>query len=224
MIVDDDFLERQACQLRRDRLGASDDLIADPDLAGVGANVHGAVRRLHRRMGEERHVIGRVEPRPPASALTVSPRSISGGTAPASLRLRRQGRSSTSAVDTSAFGPSSQVMSRAPRPCLAAPHMIADDRDGDRRERRPAGPQARSSPARRLHARRLAAEHWAARKRGDLHARRPCVDTIDGFAIDLIGRVEPFQRLAYKLETSRAISAADFAAASRAAAACVSSP
>ena len=56
MIVDDDLLERQARDLRGDRLRAGDDLIADPDLAGVGTNVHGAVHRLHRRVGEERHL------------------------------------------------------------------------------------------------------------------------------------------------------------------------
>ena len=69
MIVDDDLLERQTRHLRRDPLRAGDDLIADPDLAGVGTNVHGAVHRLHRRMGEERHVIGRLDFRSLAQSL-----------------------------------------------------------------------------------------------------------------------------------------------------------
>ena len=60
----------------------------------------------------------------------------------------------------------------------------------------------------------LAAEHRTARERGDLHARRPRVDAIDGFAVDLVGRVEPFQRLADELEIRRRLQRRILAAAS----------
>jgi hypothetical protein len=49
----------------------------------------------------------------------------------------------------------------------------------------------------------FAAEYGAARERGDLHACRPRVDPINGFAVDFVGRVEPFQRLADQLEIRR---------------------
>ena len=61
VIVDDDFLRRQARQLRRDPLSAGDDLIADPDLAGVRTNMHRAVHRLHRRVSQERNMVSRLE-------------------------------------------------------------------------------------------------------------------------------------------------------------------
>ena len=51
----------------------------------------------------------------------------------------------------------------------------------------------------------LAAEHRTARERGDLHALRPGVDSVDGFAVDLVGRVEPLQRLADELEIRRGL-------------------
>jgi hypothetical protein len=49
----------------------------------------------------------------------------------------------------------------------------------------------------------LAAEYRAARERGDLHALGPRVNAIGGFAVDLVGRVDPFQRLADELEVRR---------------------
>jgi hypothetical protein len=51
----------------------------------------------------------------------------------------------------------------------------------------------------------LAAEHRATRERRDLHALGPRVDPINGFAVDLIGRVEPFQRFADQLEIRRGL-------------------
>ena len=61
MIVDDDLVQRQAGGLRRRRLGARDGLAADPDLAAVLADMDRAVHRLHRRVREERNLVGRLD-------------------------------------------------------------------------------------------------------------------------------------------------------------------
>ena len=61
MIVDHDLVQRQACRLRRRRLGARDDLGADPDFAAVLADMNGAVHRLHRGVREERNLVDRLD-------------------------------------------------------------------------------------------------------------------------------------------------------------------
>ena len=61
MIVDHDLVQRQAGGLRRRRLGARDGLAADPDFAAVLADMNRAVHRLHRRVREERNLIGRLD-------------------------------------------------------------------------------------------------------------------------------------------------------------------
>ena len=60
MIVDDDFFGRQTGCLRRHRLHARHSLAADPDLARILADMHRAVHRLHRGVGQERQLIDRV--------------------------------------------------------------------------------------------------------------------------------------------------------------------
>src|ERR1700737_44114 len=57
MIVDDHLVQRQACGLCGCRLRPRDDLITDPDLATVLANMNRAIHRLHRGMGQERNLI-----------------------------------------------------------------------------------------------------------------------------------------------------------------------
>src|SRR5713101_5122529 len=57
MIVHDDFVQRQARDLCGSRLGARDDLVADPDFAAVPADMNRAVHRLHGRVREERNLI-----------------------------------------------------------------------------------------------------------------------------------------------------------------------
>ena len=126
MVVDDNLLGRQPGHLRRDPLGAGDHLIADPDLAGVGANVHGAVHRLHRRMGEERHVIGRLEFRSLAQSLG----DVAGRFRDGALSLAC-GDESVQHVGRRHVG----VRPFVPRDVegvealLGGPHVIADDRD-----------------------------------------------------------------------------------------------
>ena len=61
MIVDHDLVQRQAGGLRGRRLGARDGLVADPDFAAVLADMDRAVHRLHRRVREERNLVGRLD-------------------------------------------------------------------------------------------------------------------------------------------------------------------
>jgi hypothetical protein len=82
--------------------------------------------------------------------------------------------------------------------------VIADDRDEIVENNDLADPRhALRSPVADM--RVFAAEHRAARERGDLHAWRPRVHTVDRFTVDLVGRVEPFQRFADQLEIRRGL-------------------
>ena len=199
MIVDDNLLERQARHLRRDRLRAGEDLVADPDLAGVGANIHGAVHRLHRRMGEERHVIGRLEFRSLAQSLG----DVAGRFRDRALFLARRDETVEHVggrhCGVRPFVPCDVESLEA---LLGGPHVIADDRD-EIVENDDLPHSGHVAGRRVVDMRDLAAEYRTARERGDLHARRPGVDAIDSFAVDLVGRVEPFQRLADELEIRR---------------------
>ena len=126
MIVDDDLLERKARHLRRDRLRARDDLIADPDLAAVRLHMHGAVHRLHRRMGEERHVIGRLEFR----SLAQSRADVAGRFRDRARLLARRDETVQHVggrdVGVRPFVPGDFERGEA---LLGGPHVIADDRD-----------------------------------------------------------------------------------------------
>ena len=196
VVVDDNLLERQPGHLRCDSLRAGNDLIADPDLARVGTNVHGAVHRLHRRMCEERHVVGRLKFRPLAQSL-----GDVAGRFRDRARFLARGDKAVQHIGRGHLG----VRPFVPRDVedvealLGGPHVVADDRDEIVENDDLADPRHGLRPL-VVDMRELAAEHWAARERGDLHARRPRVDAIDGFTVDLVGRVEPFQRLADQLE------------------------
>src|SRR5262249_7934944 len=58
VIVVHDLVRWQARGFRRGRLDACNGLAADPDFAGVLANMHRAVHRLHRCMREKRELVG----------------------------------------------------------------------------------------------------------------------------------------------------------------------
>ena len=62
MVVDDHLLDRKPGGLRRLRLHPGHDLRAGPDFAGIRLDMNGGVQRLHRRMGEKRQLVGRIEP------------------------------------------------------------------------------------------------------------------------------------------------------------------
>ncbi len=62
VIMDDDFLRRQACQRRRGLLGGRHVLCPNPQFAGIVAHMNGAVHRLHRRMRKEGQLIDGIDP------------------------------------------------------------------------------------------------------------------------------------------------------------------
>jgi hypothetical protein len=57
MIVHDDLVQRQASDLCGSRLGARDDLVADPDFAAVLADMNRAVHRLQGCVREKRNLV-----------------------------------------------------------------------------------------------------------------------------------------------------------------------
>src|SRR6516162_8299949 len=61
VIVDHDLVRWQARGFRCGRLDACNGLAADPDFAGVLANMHRAVHRLHRYMREKRELVGCID-------------------------------------------------------------------------------------------------------------------------------------------------------------------
>ena len=120
MIVHLDLLRRQSGDLRGRGLRAADHLISDPDVAAVFAYMHRAVHRLHRGMGQERHLVHRLDLLGGAGQRLGDVAVVCGDDA---CLLRRALHLLTmSAVVTFAFGPSSHSMSSAARPCIAA-HM-----------------------------------------------------------------------------------------------------
>ena len=163
--------------------------------------MHGAVHRLHRRMGEERHVIGRFEFRSLAESLA----DVAGRFRHRAISLAR-GDEAVQHVGRRHVGVRPFVPSdvEGVEALLGGPHVIADHRDEIvENDDLPDSRHGQGSCV--VHMRDLAAEYRAARERGDLHALGPRVDAIDGFAVDLVRRVEPFQRLADQLEIRRGL-------------------
>ena len=123
MVVHDDLLQRQTGNLRRRRLAACHGLRADPDFAAVLADMNRAVHRLHRRVREERNLVGRHD--------------LGDGTChrlvdvPDALRDRSRiergllSSRATSSVVSVASGPSSHSITRAASPFFAAPMWSA---------------------------------------------------------------------------------------------------
>ena len=61
VVVDHDLVQRQPGGFCGGGLCPSDDLATDPDLATVFANIDGTVHGLHRRVGQKRNLIDRVD-------------------------------------------------------------------------------------------------------------------------------------------------------------------
>ena len=55
------LVDREPGRLSCFRLNARHDLGSHPDVAAIRPDMHGAVQRLHGRMREKRHLIGRIE-------------------------------------------------------------------------------------------------------------------------------------------------------------------
>ena len=89
-------------------------------------------------------------------------------------------------------------------PLLGRPHVIADDGDEvvEHDDLAHAGDRLRRAV---VDMPDLAAEHRAGRDGRELHARRHHVDAVDRLAVDLVGRVEPLERLADQREVLRVL-------------------
>ena len=202
LVVDGDLVDRQAGRLRRLRLHPRHDLGAGPDLAGVRLEMNRAVHRLHRRMRQERQLVGRLEPvagRKALGDIAVGFRDHAVLFAGGAQILPDVFR-----ADAARSAPSSQLIIERIEALLGRPHVIADHRD-----------QIVQHDD-LLHARDflggavvdladLAAEHRACRQGRELHAGQHRVDAVDGLAVDLVRRVEALQRLADQHEVLRVL-------------------
>ena len=92
-----------------------------------GVTMHRAVHRLHRRVGEERQLVGRFD----RLALRQRLGRIADRFGDRAVLLARGAKSASRSCAelTCAFGPSSQVMSSAREPLFRRPHVIADHGD-----------------------------------------------------------------------------------------------
>jgi hypothetical protein len=82
--------------------------------------------------------------------------------------------------------------------------VVADDRDEIVENDNLSDPRHGLGPL-VVDMRDLAAQDRTARERGDLHAGRPGVDAVDSFAVDFVGCIQPFQRLADEFEICRGL-------------------
>ena len=119
MIVHLDLVGRVPGHLRRRGLSPADNLNSHPDLAAVLGHVNCAVHWLHGGMREERHLVDRLDFFDGGRHAPSRRRHLCGRPRPHSAR-RFPFAARCSAVETFAFGPSSQSMSSAARPCIAA--------------------------------------------------------------------------------------------------------
>src|SRR5260370_698510 len=201
MVVPRPFLDRSTGGLRRLRLDPRHDVRDGPEWAAVGLEMNGTVQRLHRRMGEKRQLVGRVEPVACRQALGDVARGLRDD---AVLRARRAQVFPDilrTDIRVGAFVP---AYDQGIEPLLRRPHVIADD-----------GDQIVENDH-LLHARDLfrsavvdladlAAEYRTLRQGRELHAGKHRVDAIDDLAVRLVRRVEALQRLADQGEVLRVL-------------------
>jgi hypothetical protein len=200
--VHHDLGERQTGALRRRGLGAGDDLAADPHFAAVLPDMGRAVHRLHRRMGQERQLVGRLH---------------LGGSARHGLRdvagiLRDR---SGSAIQRRLFKPAHDVVGAESgvRPVVPLDgeggesfhhraHVVGHDSDGvvEPDDLADALDGLRGAI---VHALDAATEDGRLRQHRDLHTRRAGVDAVDRRVVDLRRRVQALRRRADQLEVLR---------------------
>ena len=191
MIVDDDLLERQACDLRGRRLNARQGLRPDPDLAAFLAHVNRAVHRLHRRMRQEGKLIARLDLGGSASHRPVDIADVLGNCTGLAGRLLELGDDQACLeLGMRTIVPFDH---QGLQPLLRRPHMVGNDRHGI------IEPNDLAHPFDRLrggiiHALDATPEHRRLDEGGDLHAGRSNVDAVGGRSIDLGRRVETLCR------------------------------
>ena len=197
MIVDHDLVQREASGLRRRRLGARDNLVADPDLAGVLADMDRAVHRLHRGVRKERNLVGRLD-------FGGGVRQGFGAIADA-LRHRPRIERRLFELTRDRIGVELGVRTLIPfdrqggEPFLRGSHVVGHDGNGvvEPHDLTHAPDGLGRGIVDALHA---AAEHRRLRERRDLHARRSHIDAIDRRSIDLRRGVQTLRRLTDQLE------------------------
>ena len=184
-------------RLCRRSLNARDGLAADPDFAAVLANVNGAVHRLHRRVREERNLVGRLDLGDGARHGLVGVADILRNGSGTERRLFE--------LAADVVGVELGVRTVVPfdhqrcQAFLRGAHVVGDDGDGVVEPHDLT--HALDGFGRRIvHALHATAEDGRLRKGRDLHARRPNVDAVDRRAIDLRRCVEPLGRRADELE------------------------
>ena len=200
MVVHDDLVQRQARDLCGSRLGARDDLVADPDFAAVLADMRRAVHRLHCRVREERDLVGRLD---------LGNRTRHGFVGVADI-LRHRPR-----IERGLFQRAHDLLRvelgvravvpfdhQGRQPLLRSPHMVGHDRDGIV-EPHDLTHALDGLGCRIIHALHASAEDGRLCKGRDLHAGRPNVDAIDGRSVDLRRRVQTLGRGADELEILR---------------------
>jgi hypothetical protein len=188
MIVHDDFLRRQACGLRGQRLNPRDRLATDPDFARILAKVNRAVHRLHRRVGQKWNLIDRLD----------LAGGLRHGLVDVADVLRHRARSKGCPIEFACdlFCGESRVRTIVPfdlqrcQAFLRSSHMIGDYRNGVVEPHDL--PHAFDGFCRRiLDALHASAEHRRLRQSRDLHARRASIDAVDRGPINLGGRIKP---------------------------------
>ena len=201
VVVDGHFLDREPGRLRRLRLHACHDLRAGPDFASVGLDMNRGVQGLHRRVGKKWQLVRRIQPAAGRKAL----RDIAGGLGDHAVFLARRAQILPDVIRAEAC-----VRALVPvhheriEAFFGRPHVIADYRD------------CIVEHDDLLHARNflggavidladLAAEYRTRLQRRELHARQYCVDAVDRLAVDLVGCIEAFQRLADQHEILRVL-------------------
>ncbi len=198
--MDNDLLGRQACGFRGHRLNARHRLAADPDFARILAKVHRAIHRLHRRVGEERNLIGGLDLGSGARHCLFGVTDV--------LRHRARAKRCLIELTCDRVGGQSGVRAFVPfdlergQTFLRGAHMVRHDGDGvikpDDLAHTVDGLSRYVVQA--LHA---PAEHWRLHQRGDLHAGRANVDTVDCGPVDLCRCIEPPGGRADQLEIFR---------------------
>ena len=200
MIMDHDLFQRQSGGLRSRCLGSRDDLGADPDLAALLAEMDRAVHRFHRRMGEERQLVRRLDLGDCARHGLVDIAGVLRN------RPRIERRLFELAHDVFCVqlgvGPVVPLDHKSRQPLCRRPHVVGHDGDGIVELHDLA--HALDGLGRRIvHALHPTAEDRRLRKGRDLQARQLDVDAIDGRAVDFGRRVQPLRRRADELEVLR---------------------
>ena len=202
VVVDHDLVQRQSGGLCGGGLCTSDDLAADPDFATVLANIDGAVHGLHRRVGQKRHLVDRVD-------FGDGPRDCLGDIADV-LCDRPWIERSFLEITRDILDAECRVRPVVPlndqgrETLLCRSHVVGHD--GNRIvQPHDLAHAFNCLGGRVVDAFQPAAEDGRLRERRDLQPRQFDIDSVDGRSVDLRRRVKTLGRRADELEFFRAL-------------------